>query len=64
MNRLSLQIVPKGQINNIPALVQMQQAIIWTNGGQFTDAYMRHPALITGLFCVLSFGPDPIIQDD
>ena len=43
---ISLKFVPKGLINNIPALVQMtrRQAIIWTNFGIFTDAYMQHSA--------------------
>ena len=46
---ISLKFVPKGQINNIPALVQMmspdwRQAIIWTNDEHFIDAYMRHSA--------------------
>ena len=43
--------VPKGQINNIPALVPdndlapaRRQAIIWTNYAYFTDAYMHHSA--------------------
>ena len=43
--KISLKFVPKGRINNIPALVQALtrwQAIIWTNDGSFTDAYMRH----------------------
>ena len=44
-----LKFVPKGPINNIPALVQImapvrRQAIIWPNDGKFTDAYMRHLA--------------------
>ena len=41
--KISLKLVPVGQINNIPALVQIivwRQAIIWTNDGQFIDAYM------------------------
>ena len=43
---ISLKFVPKGPINNIPALVQAirRQAIIWTSDGQFTDAYMHHSA--------------------
>ena len=45
---ISLKFVPKGPINNIPALVQImawrRQAIIWTNDGQITDAYMCHTA--------------------
>ena len=48
---ISLKFVPKGPINNIPALVQImawrrprRQAIIWTNVGICTDAYMRHSA--------------------
>ena len=43
--------VPKGQINNIPTLVQImawhptrQQAIIRTNVLYFTDTYMPHAA--------------------
>ena len=47
--KISLKFVPKGPINNIPALVQimawhcpgvkpLHQAIIWTNDGEFTDA--------------------------
>ena len=40
--KISLKFVPKGPINNIPALVQIM--IIWTNDGQFTNAYMRHSA--------------------
>ena len=39
--KISLKFVPKGPINNIPALVQ---AITWTNDGYFTDAYLRHSA--------------------
>ena len=52
-NKISLKFVSKGPIDNIPALVQIMawrrpgdnwQAIIWTNDGYFTDAYMRHSA--------------------
>ena len=42
-----MKFVPWGPINNIPALIEImtwRQAIIWTNDGYFTDAYMRHPA--------------------
>ena len=49
LNRLSLKFVPKGLINNIPALVQI---MAWCRSGDkplsepmlthFTDAYMRH----------------------
>ena len=49
--KISLTFVSKGPINNIPALGQIMawrrrgdKPIIWTNGGQFTDAYIRHPA--------------------
>ena len=49
--KISLKFVPKGPINNIPALVQIMarlrpgdKPIIWTNGGQFTDTYMHHLA--------------------
>ena len=44
---ISMKFVPNGSIGNIPVLVQMmawrrlEQAIIWTNVGMFTDAYMR-----------------------
>ena len=41
-----MKFVPKAPINNVPALVQIMailSAIIWTNDGLFTDAYMRHP---------------------
>ena len=49
--KISLKFVPKGPINNIPALVQI---MAWRRTGdkplsepmmtQFNDAYMRHPA--------------------
>ena len=49
--KIPLKFVPKGPINNIPALVQV---IAWRRPGdkqlsdpmmvKFTDAYMRHPA--------------------
>ena len=48
--KISLKFVPKGPINNIPTLVQVMawfrpgdnwQAIIWTNGGRLTDAYLH-----------------------
>ena len=46
--KISLKFFPKGPINNIPALVQImawrRQAIIWSNDGSITDAYMRHSA--------------------
>ena len=36
-NKISLKFVPKGQIHNVPALVQTmawrRQAIVWTNDG-------------------------------
>ena len=67
---ISLNFVPKGPINNIPALVQImawrrpgdkplseRQAIIWTNDGKFTDTYMHHSAfseLITSREAALS----------
>ena len=47
---ISLNFAPKGQINNVPVLVQImleptrRQAIIWTNDGTFTDAYLHHSA--------------------
>ena len=45
--KISLKFVPKGPLNNIPALVQMnnglastrRQAIIWTNYDYLTDIY-------------------------
>ena len=47
-SKISLTFVAKAPINNIPALVQImawpQQAIIWTNDGEITDAYMCHSA--------------------
>ena len=45
--KISLKFVTTGPINNIPLLVQIiacrrsWQAIIWTNDGWITDAYMR-----------------------
>ena len=45
--QIPLKFVPKGPINNISALFKImawpywRQAIIWTNDGQITDAYMR-----------------------
>ena len=43
--RISLKFVPKVPINNIPAdnglAPARRQAIIWTNYGYFTSAYMR-----------------------
>ena len=45
--------VPKGQINNIYSIgldnglaPARRQAIIWTNDGWSTDAYVRHSALM------------------
>ena len=48
-NRISLKFVPKGPINNVPALFQI---MAWYRPGdkqllepmltEFTDAYMRH----------------------
>ena len=61
--KISPKFVPKGPIYNIPAaLVQVmittidsdnslspgwRQAIIWINGGYFTDAYMRHSTSVS-----------------
>ena len=47
--KILLKIVPRGPINNIPALVQImaltrRKAFIWTNDGYFTDVYMHHSA--------------------
>ena len=46
--KISLKIVPKSPITNIATLVGLvpnkQQAIIWTNDGWITHAYMRHSA--------------------
>ena len=42
---ISLKFIPKGRINNIPALVQiMAWRQLGANDGKFTDAYMRHSA--------------------
>ena len=43
---ISLNFVPKDQINHILALVR-HQAIVWTNDGKFTDTYMHHTASIS-----------------
>ena len=44
--KISLNFVPRYPINNIPTLVQIimawRQAVIWTNGSWFSDAYIRH----------------------
>ena len=52
--KISLKFVPKGPINNVPSSVldngltpSRRQAIIWTNGGKFTEAYMRHSASVS-----------------
>ena len=46
--KISLKFIPKGQINNILALIQIwptrRQAIIWTSDGSIIYAYMRHSA--------------------
>ena len=49
--KISLKFVPKGPINNNPALgsdngltLSRRQAIIWINDDFPTDAYMRHSA--------------------
>ena len=47
--KISLEFFPKGPISKSPALVQAparRQAIVWTNDGQFTVAYMRHSASV------------------
>ena len=49
---ISVKFVPEDRINNIQASVgsddglapTRRQAIIWTNDGKFTYAYMRHSA--------------------
>ena len=42
---ISLKFVPKGRINNIPALVQV---MAWLRpGDKITDAYMRHSASVS-----------------
>ena len=38
-----IEVCSQGPINNIPALAR-RRAIIWTNDGKFTDAYMRRLA--------------------
>ena len=41
LNEFSLKLF--SEIGSDSGLVQTRrQAIIWTNGGEFTDAYMRH----------------------
>ena len=43
--KFSLKFVPKGPINNMPALFQIiawRQVIILNNDGQFTNTYMQH----------------------
>ena len=48
--KISLKFVPKGPINysntgsDNGLVPSRRQDIIWTNGGYFTDAYMRHSA--------------------
>ena len=49
--KISLKFVPKGPINKYSSISSdnglapaRRQAIIWTNDGLFTDAYMRHSA--------------------
>ena len=42
--KISLKFVPKGRVNNIPALVQIMAWRRPCNDGKFTDAYMRHSA--------------------
>ena len=48
--KIPLKIVSKGSINNFSfgsdngLAPRRRQAIIWTNDGYFTDAYMRHSA--------------------
>ena len=43
------EVFPEGQIHNIPSLVHIMArlAIIWTNYGQFIEAYMCHSASIS-----------------
>ena len=49
--KISLKFVPRDPTNNIPAdnglAPTRRQAIIWTNDGWVTDAYMRHSASMT-----------------
>ena len=49
--KISLKFVPKGPVNNISSdnglVPARRQAIIWTNYGYFTDAYMPHSALMS-----------------
>ena len=44
--KISLKFVPRGPINNVGSdnglAPARRQAIIWSNNGSFTDAYMRH----------------------
>ena len=40
---ISYKYVANGPINNIPAVIQIRrQAVIWTNVGYITDAYMHY----------------------
>ena len=42
-NKISMKFVPKGPINNIPALPNRRQAIIWTKDNPVRGRiYMRH----------------------
>ena len=45
--KILLKVIPRGPINNIPALVQIMawhRSIIYTYDEYFTDAHMRHTA--------------------
>ena len=58
---ISLKFVPKGWINNIPALVEI---MAWHGSGDkpqpmmvlLTDAYMHHSASMTVKLIVIQFG--------
>ena len=59
--RFHWSLFPKGQIDSISALVQImawrrtrRQAITWTNGGKFSDGYMRHSASMGKFICRMS----------
>ena len=52
---LYIELCPRGPINNILAMVQImawRRAIIWTNDGWFTDAYLRIPVSFTSSTCM------------
>ena len=57
-NKISLKFFPNGHIKIFQYWIRLWlgvvQAIIWTNHGQFTDAYMRHLALMCWIYVDMS----------